>query len=136
MAEKVTSKTKFGDYEIWELEAGPLICMYKGSRMRRSLSDVAVIKALIDELGVARAGIDSTKTAEPVYDNRALSVLTKSELEILIMLHEGLINKQIALHRGVTIQTVKAQVSSIMKKLGVNNRSQILKKTIGIKGYV
>jgi len=137
LKEKFVSKTKFGEYEIMELEQGPLICFYKGKRMRRSLTDTAVIKALCDELANARAGIDETKPdCKPVYNNKALSVLSKRELEILLMLHEGLTNDQIACYCGTKAATVKAQMTSIMKKLGVNNRTQIVKKTIGVKGFV
>ncbi len=40
------------------------------------------------------------------------------------MLSEGLLNKQIAYELGVSEATVKAHVSAILQKLGVESRTQ------------
>jgi DNA-binding NarL/FixJ family response regulator len=40
------------------------------------------------------------------------------------MLGEGLLNKQIAFHLGVSEATVKAHVSAILQKLRVESRTQ------------
>ena len=40
------------------------------------------------------------------------------------MLSEGLLNKQIAYALGVSEATVKAHVSAILQKLGVDSRTQ------------
>jgi len=42
----------------------------------------------------------------------------------LMMLSEGLLNKQIAYGLGVSEATVKAHVSAILQKLGVESRTQ------------
>jgi DNA-binding NarL/FixJ family response regulator len=41
------------------------------------------------------------------------------------MIAEGLLNKQIAYDLGVSEATVKAHMTAIMRKLGVNNRTQV-----------
>jgi DNA-binding NarL/FixJ family response regulator len=41
-----------------------------------------------------------------------------------MMLSEGLLNKQIAYELGVSEATVKAHVSAILDKLGVDSRTQ------------
>jgi DNA-binding NarL/FixJ family response regulator len=41
-----------------------------------------------------------------------------------MMLSEGLLNKQIAYELGVSEATVKAHVSAILQKLGVESRTQ------------
>ena len=41
------------------------------------------------------------------------------------MIAEGLLNKQIAWDLGVSEATVKAHMTAIMRKLGVNNRTQV-----------
>ena len=40
------------------------------------------------------------------------------------MLGEGLLNKQIAFKLGVSEATIKAHVSAILQKLGVDSRTQ------------
>jgi DNA-binding NarL/FixJ family response regulator len=53
-----------------------------------------------------------------------LSTLTPQQLRVLMMLGEGLLNKQIAYQLGVSEATVKAHVSAILQKLGVESRTQ------------
>ena len=53
-----------------------------------------------------------------------LSTLTPQQVRVLIMLSEGLLNKQIAYELGVSEATVKAHVSAILQKLGVESRTQ------------
>jgi DNA-binding NarL/FixJ family response regulator len=53
-----------------------------------------------------------------------LSSLTPQQVRVLMMLSEGLLNKQIAYELGVSEATVKAHVSAILQKLGVESRTQ------------
>jgi DNA-binding NarL/FixJ family response regulator len=53
-----------------------------------------------------------------------LSTLTPQQVRVLMMLGEGLLNKQIAYHLGVSEATVKAHVSAILQKLRVESRTQ------------
>lgn len=53
-----------------------------------------------------------------------LGTLTPQQLRVLQMLCQGLLNKQIAHVLGVGETTVKAHVSEILRKLGVNTRTQ------------
>jgi DNA-binding NarL/FixJ family response regulator len=53
-----------------------------------------------------------------------LSTLTPQQVRVLTMLGEGLLNKQIAFQLGVSEATVKAHVSAILQKLGVDSRTQ------------
>ena len=50
--------------------------------------------------------------------------LTPQQLRVLVMLGEGLLNKQIAYQLGVSEATVKAHVSAILQKLDVDSRTQ------------
>mgnify|MGYP000482375591 CR=1 FL=1 len=54
----------------------------------------------------------------------ALSSLTPHQFRVLMMLGEGLLNKQIAYHLGVSEATIKAHVTAILRKMNVNNRTQ------------
>lgn len=53
-----------------------------------------------------------------------LASLTPQQVRVLMMLGEGLLNKQIAFQLGVSEATVKAHVSAILEKLGVDSRTQ------------
>lgn len=53
-----------------------------------------------------------------------LSTLTPQQVRVLMMLSEGLLNKQIAYELKVSEATVKAHVSAILQKLGVESRTQ------------
>jgi DNA-binding NarL/FixJ family response regulator len=55
---------------------------------------------------------------------RRLGTLTPQQVRVLTMLSEGLLNKQIAYELGVSEATVKAHVSAILDKLGVDSRTQ------------
>ncbi len=55
---------------------------------------------------------------------RRLSNLTPQQLRVLMMLSQGLLNKQIAFELKVSEATVKAHVSAILQKLGVDSRTQ------------
>ena len=53
-----------------------------------------------------------------------LSTLTPQQVRVLMMLSEGLLNKQIAYELSVSEATVKAHVSAILQKLDVDSRTQ------------
>ena len=53
-----------------------------------------------------------------------LRTLTPQQLRVLMMMREGLLNKQIAHELGVSEPTIKAHVSAVLQKLGVENRTK------------
>ena len=53
-----------------------------------------------------------------------IASLTPSQLRILEGLKAGRLNKQIAFDLGVTEATIKAHLTSVFRKLGVQNRTQ------------
>ena len=53
-----------------------------------------------------------------------LTSLTPQQARVLTMLGEGLLNKQIAFELGISEATVKAHVSAVLQKLGVDSRTQ------------
>ena len=53
-----------------------------------------------------------------------MAQLTPQQFKVLMMMSQGLLNKQIAYELTVSEATIKAHVSAIMSKLGVNNRTQ------------
>jgi len=55
---------------------------------------------------------------------RRIGELTPQQYRILLMLSDGLLNKQIAWELEITEATVKAHMTAIMRKLEVSNRTQ------------
>src|SRR3979490_818626 len=53
-----------------------------------------------------------------------LVTLTPQQVRVLMMLSEGLLNKQIAYELGVSEATIKAHVSAILQKLRLQNPTQ------------
>ena len=53
-----------------------------------------------------------------------MAQLTPQQFKVLMMISQGLLNKQIAFELSVSEATVKAHVTAIMNKLGVSNRTQ------------
>jgi NarL family two-component system response regulator YdfI len=83
----------------------------------------------------------STPTAESlaaVYGHQPLEVeaelseeITSRETDVLRMLAEGLVNKDIAARLGISEHTVKFHISSILDKLGASTRTEAV--TLGIR---
>jgi len=60
-----------------------------------------------------------------------VSPLTTREMEILKNMGQGYLNKQIALRLGISEQTIKNHVTSILRKLNANARTEAV--VVGIK---
>jgi DNA-binding NarL/FixJ family response regulator len=68
--------------------------------------------------------LTATEDKETADLVRRLATLTPQQVRVLMMLSEGLLNKQIAYELTVSEATVKAHVSAILQKLGVESRTQ------------
>lgn len=66
------------------------------------------------------------RSAHAAYadSNDHLSPLSPREMEILVMITEGLLNKEIGLRLRISEQTVKNHITSILRKLNVKDRTQ------------
>lgn len=58
--------------------------------------------------------------------SKQVSSLSAAQLKVLTALADGRLNKQIAADMNITEGTVKQHLSTIFRKLGVNNRSQAI----------
>ncbi|MGF1649631.1 MAG: response regulator [Hyphomicrobiaceae bacterium] len=84
----------------------------------------AVKAVLAGEIWTPR-NLDTLPSDDETVDLvRRLSTLTPQQVRVLMMLGEGLLNKQIAYKLGVSEATIKAHVSAILQKLGVDSRTQ------------
>ncbi len=69
-------------------------------------------------------GVSLSGTDEEAALLRRLSSLTPQQIRVLLMLSDGLMNKQIAYELSISEATVKAHVSAILQKLDVDSRTQ------------
>lgn len=53
-----------------------------------------------------------------------VSSLTPAQYKVLCLLRDGLLNKQIGYELDIAEATVKAHITAVFKKLGINNRTQ------------
>jgi DNA-binding NarL/FixJ family response regulator len=74
--------------------------------------------------------ITKQKPAEINADHLIKSGISKREAEILLLMHEGLSNQQIADKLFVSEHTVKKHISNIFLKLQVERRTEAVKKAL------
>ncbi|MDQ6647866.1 MAG: response regulator transcription factor [Pseudomonadota bacterium] len=89
---------------------------------------VAAIRAVLDgDLWLPHSLPDSPSELHPDEAVAAAHVasLTPQQFRVMTMIAEGQLNKQIAYDLGVSEATVKAHMTAIMRKLQVNNRTQV-----------
>lgn len=96
-------------------KSSPIATLEHG--MRAVLDGEVWVPAGID---LRNGGLDS----EEARIAAALSSLTPHQFRVMMMLGEGLLNKQIAFQLGVSEATIKAHVTAILRKMGVNNRTK------------
>ena len=86
----------------------------------------AAIRAVLDGARWMPPDFDLAARIDPESGAlvRRLSSLTPQQVRVLMMLSQGLLNKQIAYELGVSEATVKAHVSAILQKLDVDSRTQ------------
>lgn len=64
------------------------------------------------------------------YDQLLKSGISKREAEILLLIHEGLSNQQIADKLFVSENTIKKHISNIFQKLQVDRRTEAIRKAM------
>ena len=95
----------------------------------------AIMKVLGGDVWVpADTDLSSATDPELARLRDRLVTLTPQQVRVLMMLSEGLLNKQIAYELGVSEATIKAHVSAILQKLGVESRTQAVIAAAKIAG--
>jgi two-component system, NarL family, response regulator YdfI len=105
---------------------------------RESDSDDVISAIYAAQDGLVLLSAPAAASLAAVYDDRALEVetglseeMTSRETEVLRMLAEGLVNKDIATRLGISEHTVKFHISSILDKLGASTRTEAV--ALGIR---
>ena len=94
-------------------------------------SDIKTITSAINDILMGEIWAPVSKQANLPGNNvselalaRRMAQLTPQQFKVLMMVSQGLLNKQIAYDMGISEATVKAHLTAIMHKLGVTNRTQ------------
>jgi DNA-binding NarL/FixJ family response regulator len=95
----------------------------------------AIMKVMDGDVWVP-PDVDMSAAADPEMTKLRdrLVTLTPQQVRVLMMLSQGLLNKQIAYELGVSEATIKAHVSAILQKLGVESRTQAVIAAAKIAG--
>ncbi len=93
-----------------------------------SSSDIAeAVHAILDgDIWLPASVSEDIEEVDASFSELAdkVSSLTPSQYKVLCYMRDGLLNKQIGYNLDIAEATVKAHVTAIFKKLGINNRTQ------------
>ena len=99
-------------------------------------SDPAVLAAAVRTVAAGNGTLDDSLTkrvvrevvtrrqTQPVTAARATDLLTPRELDIVLLLAQGMSNEEIAAELVLEVSTVKSHLARILPKLGVRSRLQ------------
>ena len=93
-----------------------------------SMTDIIdAVQVVLDGGQWVPADLPAADQAMDAQDSKfadQLASLTPQQFKVMVMLTEGLLNKQIAYELSVSEATIKAHVTAILRKLGVYSRTQ------------
>jgi len=117
------------EYVFGALEAGASGFLLKDAEPQvvvDAVRSVAAGNGTIDQ-GLTRRVLRefaSRRQLQPVTAERASDLLTARELDILLLLAQGMSNEEIARELVVEVSTVKSHLARMLPKLGVRSRLQ------------
>ncbi|HQY31884.1 MAG TPA: response regulator transcription factor, partial [Thermomicrobiales bacterium] len=93
---------------------------------RSATGEYVINEQLLDKPYVAARVLEQFRsaTSSDLAPHSAFAPLTDRELEILRKVSDGMTNAEIGYALGISAQTVKNHVTSILRKLAVNDRTQ------------
>ncbi|KFF08382.1 response regulator [Chryseobacterium luteum] len=122
--------TSFEDDEkiFNSLKAGAMGYLIKGESMDKILSSIRDVYngGAPMSLSIARRVLNHFERKLP--ESKDFDELTEREKEILELLSQGLLYKEIADQKFITIDTVKKHVGNIYRKLHVSNKVEAINK--------
>ncbi|HET6420005.1 MAG TPA: response regulator transcription factor [Geobacteraceae bacterium] len=120
------------DYGMGEDEISSLLLSYKIDGVLATSTDLPLFKKALQVISKGQIWIDNHKVkalvrhAECAKGVNMDEGLSRKEREIVILISQGLTNREIAFTLCVSEQTVKTHISRIFRKLNVSRRSQLV----------
>lgn len=90
-------------------------------------SDSDVLMRAVKAVLMGENFVDPSMAPFYYADNNSNSeneILTDREIEVLVLMSQGLYNKEIGYHLGISEKTVKNHASNIFRKINVSDRTQ------------
>ncbi len=121
--------TSFSDHARIDaaIEAGAVGYLLKDAEPDTLLDGIRAVargESPLDPRAARRLLSRATGAGERLATSSATSGLSPREVEVLRLVVEGLLNKQIAGRLGITERTVKAHLTSAYQRIGVADRTQ------------
>jgi len=108
-------------YLLNEASAVDLIAAIRAVARGEAVCPPQLCKALFDAVAGAREFIPNVR-------NMGVR-LTRRQQELVPMIARGLTNKEIASHLNLSEQTVKNHIHRMLRKIGANDRSEVIEIT-------
>jgi FixJ family two-component response regulator len=109
-----------------DLEAG-VLAMKQGAVnfLSKPVDDDELLFAVEEALVLERRRLQSSETTEQA--RRRFQLLTRREREVMRLVVQGRLNKQIAADLGISEKTVKAHRASVMRKTGAGSVAALVR---------
>ena len=118
-------------YVLGLLEAGAAGYLLKSARIRDVVEAVRTIRtgeSVLHPSIIAKLLAYTAQTARDSDKPRREHLLRAREMQVMRLVAKGMSNKDIAVHLGLTVRTVKAHLSNIFVKLDVASRTEAILK--------
>jgi len=127
-----TTRVVLIDSGLGEEEIASLLLMYKIDGVLATSSGLAHLKKALQAIRGGQVWLDNRKVkalihhAEPAGVASRCEGFSRKEREIIILISQGFMNREIADKLCISEQTVKTHVSRIFRKANVARRSQLV----------
>jgi DNA-binding NarL/FixJ family response regulator len=118
------------DFGLGEEEITSLLLIYKIDGVLSTGSDLSHLKKALRAIGEGQIWIDNRNVKALIRhaesSSRPDESFSRKEREIVILVSQGLMNREIAERLCIGEQTVKTHISRIFRKVHVSRRSQLV----------
>ncbi len=112
------------DYLLKAIEVGADGYVLKDSGSAELINAIEIVMSGESYIQPDMIPMLNSKMISRNSDKGKVKALTKRELEVLVLVSEGMFNKEIADKLSISERTVKNHISSIFKKIDVADRTQ------------
>lgn len=126
------SKTVLLDCGLGEEEISSLLISHKIEGVLAANTDMLLFKKALHAISEGQVWIDNRKIKALIQHAECTKYpnpeegFSRKEREIIILVSQGLLNREIASRLCISEQTVKTHISRIFRKAQVNRRSQLV----------
>lgn len=120
------------DFGLAEEEITSLLLCHKIDGVLSATSDVKVLKKALQAIGEGQVWLDNRKVkalihhADSARTSNMEECFSRKEREIILLIAQGLMNREIAGRLCISEQTVKSPIGRIFRKANVARRSQLV----------